>query len=204
VSVELVPGLPKRFRKQATEVFWDGFSDKLTHALGPEVDAKEFLSQTFAPSAVTLAVEQRQVLGVLAVSDREHPLLSDTWAAARDVYGHTQGMWRLLLMVPMTVSPHKNTLYIEYVAVARAARGKGIGSLLMEHAEDIARARGLSGLELDVVDTNPRARGLYERMGYRLEKTSKMGPLSSVYNFDASHLMMKQLSTAMGSGSSDG
>jgi ribosomal protein S18 acetylase RimI-like enzyme len=42
----------------------------------------------------------------------------------------------------------------------------GIGTVLVRAAEDRIRARGLSCAELGVEAGNPRARALYERLGY--------------------------------------
>lgn len=46
-------------------------------------------------------------------------------------------------------------------------RGLGIGTRLIEEAERRIRERGLAGAMLGVEDNNPRARALYERLGYR-------------------------------------
>ncbi len=46
-------------------------------------------------------------------------------------------------------------------------RSRGIGSQLMEHAEQIAARRGCRQVWLSVALDNPRARALYERRGYR-------------------------------------
>jgi ribosomal protein S18 acetylase RimI-like enzyme len=47
-----------------------------------------------------------------------------------------------------------------------ALRSCGIGTLLLQLAEQRIRARGLHRAELGVEEGNPRARALYERLGY--------------------------------------
>jgi len=47
-----------------------------------------------------------------------------------------------------------------------ALQSCGIGTLLIEAAEQRIRARGLHRAELGVEECNPRARALYERLGY--------------------------------------
>ena len=56
--------------------------------------------------------------------------------------------------------------YIEQVGVAAAARGKGIGKLLLEWAEATARESRCTTLTLSVLNGNPAIR-LYERVGLR-------------------------------------
>ena len=45
-------------------------------------------------------------------------------------------------------------------------QGRGIGTMLIRALEDRARARGLASCWLGVEVDNPRARALYERLGY--------------------------------------
>lgn len=54
------------------------------------------------------------------------------------------------------------------VCVMRKYWGLGIASALMNAAEDTARSLGMLHMELEVMANNPRARTLYERLGYRI------------------------------------
>ncbi|HJU37109.1 MAG TPA: GNAT family N-acetyltransferase [Gaiellaceae bacterium] len=51
-------------------------------------------------------------------------------------------------------------------AVILEVRGRGIGTELMLRAEELTRERGCRAIVLGVEDFNPRARRLYERLGY--------------------------------------
>ena len=53
------------------------------------------------------------------------------------------------------------------LAVLGELQSCGIGTLLIEAAEQRIRGRGLHRAELGVEENNPRARALYERLGYR-------------------------------------
>lgn len=55
---------------------------------------------------------------------------------------------------------------IQSLRVFGAFRGLGVGSLLLDGAEALARAHGFSQVSLAVGLENPRARQLYERRGY--------------------------------------
>lgn len=46
-------------------------------------------------------------------------------------------------------------------------RSQGIGTAMLHLCEHAARARGAAAIGLGVATTNPRARALYERLGYR-------------------------------------
>ena len=58
------------------------------------------------------------------------------------------------------------TWYVNAVATFPDARGLGIGSKLMQRAEQEANSLGLCGTSLIVSDANEGARRLYNRLGY--------------------------------------
>lgn len=60
-------------------------------------------------------------------------------------------------------------LYVAKLWVAESQRGSGLGSRLMQRAEQIARDRGCLAAALDTFEF--QARPFYERMGYTLYGT---------------------------------
>ena len=62
---------------------------------------------------------------------------------------------------------------IEDFVVAPALRGRGVGSALLEAADDRCRERGIPVLGLAVGLGNPFARAIYEHRGYALVPGSK-------------------------------
>jgi GNAT superfamily N-acetyltransferase len=58
-------------------------------------------------------------------------------------------------------------LNVHDLAVVPGRRGRGAGAALLAAAEAEARDAGCCKLTLEVQDTNLRARGLYERVGFR-------------------------------------
>ncbi|WP_316529502.1 GNAT family N-acetyltransferase [Kitasatospora brasiliensis] len=67
--------------------------------------------------------------------------------------------------VDYTVKPGAGEIW--QLGVHPALRSCGIGTLLIRSAERRITARGLARAELGVEEDNPRARALYERLGYR-------------------------------------
>jgi ribosomal protein S18 acetylase RimI-like enzyme len=61
----------------------------------------------------------------------------------------------------------EGTVWLEAAAVPRPLQRQGIGTSLVHAAEALAAERGYRALELGVEDSNPGARRLYERLGYR-------------------------------------
>mgnify|MGYP001165092409 FL=1 len=79
------------------------------------------------------------------------------------------------------------------IAVTGAARGRGAGTALLAEICWIARTSGRHAVRLDVIDTNPRARALYERNGFVAGKVTQLGPLSRLFGFSTATAMVKRL-----------
>lgn len=57
-------------------------------------------------------------------------------------------------------------LEVSTMGLVSGSRGKGLGRVLMQKAEDEARAREIEVIELSVAGNNRRARELYKDLGY--------------------------------------
>lgn len=59
--------------------------------------------------------------------------------------------------------------YISNLAVGTEYRRQGIAQLMLSHCERVAWQWGFQDIYLHVLENNPQARPLYEKMGYRLQ-----------------------------------
>ena len=65
----------------------------------------------------------------------------------------------------------ENDFYLQAIAVEDSLRGQGIGSRLLELAEQTALEKGMKGISLDVPADNNKAFQLYEKRGYVVESS---------------------------------
>ena len=79
------------------------------------------------------------------------------------------------------------------IFVAESARGRGIGGTLLKAIGEEARQRSLTRVRLDVIDTNPRAKALYERSGFKAVGEEKTGFLELLFGFSSATRMEKQV-----------
>jgi GNAT superfamily N-acetyltransferase len=78
------------------------------------------------------------------------------------------------------VGPHpqrRGAGWVYDVEIEEARRGEGLGRGAMLAAEQVTRDAGWSALGLNVFGHNPRARALYDALGYRVAATSMTKPL---------------------------
>jgi ribosomal protein S18 acetylase RimI-like enzyme len=94
--------------------------------------------------------------------------------------------------------PGAGTLW--QLAVHGALQSCGIGTILIQAAEQRIRARGLHRAELGVEESNPRARALYDRLGYVAygrapESWDEQAPDGTIFRYETvCTLMCKELS----------
>jgi ribosomal protein S18 acetylase RimI-like enzyme len=72
---------------------------------------------------------------------------------------------------------NKKVGYISDLAVDSAFEGQGVGRILLDKAEEWARAEGCHLLSLYVFSNNSRARRIYEKLGFNEEVTKYVKPL---------------------------
>jgi len=72
-----------------------------------------------------------------------------------------------MLQILKTIA--EGDFYLLSMAVENEFRGKGIGSVLMDHLEERSRVKGSARLSLDVSANNEGARRLYEHRGMKIE-----------------------------------
>ena len=96
------------------------------------------------------------------------------------------------LSIANGVETYRDEYYLANMSVLPEFRGRGIGSGLMEHAEQKAREAGLEKCSLIVDTENPNAKRLYERFGYQVDFTKTYpGPAEDAHA--GYHRMGKEL-----------
>ncbi|MEQ8658902.1 MAG: GNAT family N-acetyltransferase [Hyphomicrobiales bacterium] len=87
------------------------------------------------------------------------------------------------------------TWYINALAVFAGARGAGVGSSLMQAAEEFAQAAGYRSMSVQVYSQNAGALKLYEKLGYREHARARVRehPCQPYYDEDVV-LLLKPIS----------
>lgn len=193
-SVTIRRGFAPEHRGEAAELFWNAFSGKLGKVLGPGDKALAFLEKTLNPDFAFAALsEDGKLLGLAGYKTSGGAFAGGSLSDLTGVYGHIGGWWRGLLLELLERDQEPGELLMDGIFVHPDARGQGVGTLLLEEIFDEARRRGDNSVRLDVIDTNPRARSLYERVGFEAVSTEETGFLAGLFGFKSATRMVKQV-----------
>lgn len=194
VDVTLKVGLPIELRREAAQLYLDAFDRKLGPVLGRGQRAVGYLAQTLQLSKSIVALgPEGQLLGLAGFHDDRGGFVGGGFGDLRQHYGLIGAAWRGVLLSLFERAPPTDQLLMDGVVVTEQSRGLGIGTELLNGVGEVAKARELPAIRLDVVDTNPRARALYERHGFTAEVEQSVWPLHRLFGFRKSTTMVKML-----------
>lgn len=193
-GVAIVRGLPRPQRAAAAALYWQAFGGKLGRVLGPDARALQFLDRVMRGDHAIVALDEAgQLLGLAGFKTVRGSFAGGTRRDLVEVYGRAGGLWRGALLHLIEREVDNERFLVDGLCVSREARGRGVGSRLVEAICDEARARGYAEVRLDVIDTNWRARALYERLGFRMIAEAGLGPLRHVFGFRAAQTMVRRV-----------
>ena len=122
---------------------------------------------------VTFAERDNVIVGMFSGHTAEQHRRSSRQPLKRAAGGRNLRMSIVLTLfaplIRVTDSIADGDFYLQFIAVDKALRGDGVGSVLMDSFEERARASGSTRLSLDVSARNEGARGFYERRGWTVE-----------------------------------
>jgi ribosomal protein S18 acetylase RimI-like enzyme len=192
MRVTLRHGLPEKLRPQAVDLYWQAFGGKLGRVMGPDRKAIAFLQEVIrADHALVALDDQGQLLGLLGFKSPAGSFAGGDLQRMRRHYGVIGCLWRVPLLWLLGRDIDNDRFLIDGLCVDRQSRSLGIGTALLNAACQEARSRGYEAIRLDVVDTNWRARQLYERQGFQIIRRSPLGPLRHAFGFKAALTMVR-------------
>lgn len=194
MGVTIFRGLHAQLRPQAALLYWEAFGAKLGRVLGPEDRALRFFERVIRGDLCFSAVaDGGELVGIGGYKTPAGSFAGGSWDDLTEVYGRLGGRWRGGILWSLGREVDNDRFLIDGICVAKAHRGKGVGSRLLSALYQEAAERGYASVRLDVVHDNFRARALYERQGFRAVRTEELGVLRFLFGFASSSVMVRPL-----------
>lgn len=189
-SLVLKRGLPDTQRERAAEIYLAAFGSKYRLLLSRSQGLALFPRLFVAENAI-VALQDGQLVGLAGLHHAGRRFVGWSWSVYRETFGLLGGAWRGF-WVQVDVHPHPaDELLLEALAVDPAVRGQGVGTALLRAVYAFAREHGYRAVRLGVVDTNPRARALYEREGFVAGRTLHLPGMRFLAGFSATTTMIR-------------
>ncbi len=188
MAVTIHHGLPSHLRADAARLYWMAFGEKLGRVLGPDARAQRMLLRIIRADHAIVALRDGRLLGLVGFKTPKGAFAGGGFADLWAIYG-IGAIWRGAALWLLSREVDNDRFLLDGLCVDPVARGQGVGTALLDAISVEAQARGYGAVRLDVVDTNPRARALYEREGFRELHTTDMGPLRHLFGFSRSTAM---------------
>ncbi|MEV4867947.1 GNAT family N-acetyltransferase [Streptomyces syringium] len=188
-------GVPAGAERRAAELYWDAFGRKLGPALNPPDKAVTFIAAHLNADRAVCALLDGQLVGLAGYQLGGRAFTGGSASDVLRAYGHLRGLRRLPLLALFERHPAPGQLVMDGIAVDPGLRGRGVGSLLIEEVAAVAAEQDHREIRLDVIDTNPRARALYERRGFTAVRTERTPYLRGLLGFGAVTTMRRAVGT---------
>lgn len=183
-GAKIEKGFAEVHRNDVAALFWEAFSQKLSKVMRPEHKALTFIQSVLRPDHAISAVDANgALLGAAGFKTHDGALVGGELSDLTAVYGPFGGLWRGLVLSVLERDLAPGQFLMDGIFVRAEARGMGVGTALLNAVIDEARARGCTEVRLDVIDSNPQARALYERVGFKAVGVETTGPFRWVFGF---------------------
>lgn len=186
-------GLPDHLREDAAALYWEAFGAKLNRVMGPAPRARAYITRAIRADHVITATQEGRLLGLAGFKTAQGAFVDGSSRELRRAYGLVGAGWRSVALAMLHQDVDNRRFLIDGLCVVPEWRSHGIGSALIAAICDEGTRRGHDAVRLDVVDTNLRARALYERLGFRAVGTERLGAAAPLFGFRATVTMVRDL-----------
>nr|WP_047044044.1 GNAT family N-acetyltransferase [Vibrio mexicanus] len=171
-------------------IYEEAFGPKFQGAISSKNQRISVLGKCFVPEYSFVAFDGDKPVGIAGFSDGSGSLTGGIGAKGLiKELGLSRGLWACLVFSLFERKPESGELVMDGIVVDSSARGLGVGSRLLDKIINYAQDKGFKSVRLDVIDSNPRARKLYESKGFVATKTDSFEYLKWLVGFSSATTM---------------
>lgn len=189
-GIEIDQGFAAELRFQAAALYDASFGAKLSLAIPDATNRLAVLAEAFNPECCFVALSGSELVGIAGFKNSSAALTGGmTFALLHKHLGLARALRAISVLALFQRKLTHGQLLMDGISVSPKARGGGIGTALLHRLTVHARQEGHRTLRLDVIDTNPAARRLYERLGFVATGTARFPYLRWLLGFSAATTM---------------
>lgn len=184
MSISVQVGIKPEHEEDAARLYAKAFERKYVKILGPQEEIAElFANEINGDMGISAISADNELLGVAGFQLGGKKLVGIDWRDYTKQYGLIKGLIKLIVFESLFYrKPDEDKqLLMDGIVVKEGNRGKGIGKELFKKLEAFSIENNLTSLKLDVIDENPKAKKLYERIGFEPKKYQKVPKMIQVW-----------------------
>ncbi len=195
MQIDYLDHLPDEFISSAVRLFLNALKDKMVPIFGNDGRTQDYFEDNLDTKQCLAAICDQKLVGILGLQTDSGGFLNPTLKTLVKTYGILDGTFKMGGVIVLHHPTGPDELYVDGVCVVDDMRSLGIGSRLFDLLEKIALKKGIRLISLDVIETNHRAKTLYDQLGFVETKRQSIWPFNFIYKFPfkASTEMVKML-----------
>ena len=183
MEITVQMGIKPEHKADATRLYASAFGSKFVKILGSQQEIIDlFVNGINENRGISALSSDNELLGIAGFNLNGKSLINIGFGDFVKQYGLIKGTIKMLMIVFIfdRKSDGKNQLLMDGIVVKEGNRGKGIGKQLFQKLEQYSKENNITSIKLDVIDENPKAKKLYEKIGFVSQKYQKVPQI--IYN----------------------
>ena len=196
MSIRILTNIPfgrGDYIDSAVEIFYEAFERKIAALMKPKKSAIKVHRSAFKPEMAFYAESKGSIVGLAGLNYRNKSFLEFNYSDLRKAFNPFKCIFYFFIFKFSKPKIKKDVVRLEALAVDKTCRSKGVGTLLIKKVFNFARDNGFKEVLLEVVDTNPRAKVLYERLGFIQKKKVKFYFFTRKAGFSSEYVMSRSV-----------
>ncbi len=193
-QVKILHSLEEQHVRSAIAIFYEAFAEKFHIGFNNADQVYRLFHDSLNRDNCIVALRSDELLGILTYQTTQAEFFHLLFGALIGRFWPWRALRMALNLALLDESAKPDEFIVSSISVSEQSRGLGVGTRLMNAAEELARESGKNLMSLGVVGQNKDARRLYERLGYGVTATSRGRLIRWVTGDDVVHRMEKPLS----------
>jgi ribosomal protein S18 acetylase RimI-like enzyme len=166
-EVKIQRGFSDELRSSAAKLYDAAFGAKLSIAMPNPISRIAVLNEGFDPRFSFVAIKGNELVGIAGFKVAQGSFTGGiSFRVLKKNLGFLNAIRAVLVLTLFERKHIADQLLMDGIGVSTNMRSSGIGTRLLNSLTEYAHKEGYQSVRLDVIDTNPAAQRLYERVGF--------------------------------------
>ena len=174
MPIDIQRGISSNHRIPIAKIFFESFEGILGQIMGNSRKATKLISKLIREERILAALNGTRVVGFAGLNYQGKRFMKFNFTEIARVYGLATIRVLLFFLIDLFDKNLPHQLHLEVLAVEKSQRSQGTGTKLLLSTIDFARKKGFKQIRLQVKNTNPKAKKLYENIGFKTANDRKI------------------------------